>query len=82
MVTNLALLARVSIKSTAFFIEIILETAKYSTGMGLGLTRRALISAVGTARAVHALKNGEDWDAKEAGRSSITGVHAIAHANQ
>ena len=82
MVTNLALLARVSIKSTAFFIEVILEAAKYSTGMGLGLTRRALISAVGTARAVHALKNGEEWDAKAAGRSGESGVKALARVNQ
>jgi hypothetical protein len=82
MVTNLALLARVSIKSTAFFIEVILEAAKYSTGMGLGLTRRALISAVGTARAVHALKSGEEWDAKAAGRSSESGVNAIVRVNQ
>ncbi|UZJ51914.1 hypothetical protein CBS101457_001234 [Exobasidium rhododendri] len=82
MVTNLALLARVSIKSTAFFIELILETAKYGTGTGLGLTRRALISAVGTARAVHALRYGEEWDAREAGNSSVTGVHAIARLDQ
>lgn len=82
MVTNLALLARVSIKSTAFFIEVILEAAKYSTGMGLGLTRRALISAVGTVRAVHALKNGEEWDAKRAGKSCLSGVDAIARVNQ
>lgn len=82
MVTNLALLARVSLKSTAFFIEVILETAKYGTGMGLGLTRRALISAVGTARAIHALKNGEQWDAQNVGRSPTYGVKELVRKEQ
>lgn len=82
MVTNLALLARVSLKSTAFFIEVILETAKYGTGMGLGLTRRALISAVGTARAIHALKSGEQWDAQNVGRSPTYGVKDLVRKDQ
>ncbi|PWN50265.1 hypothetical protein IE53DRAFT_369064 [Violaceomyces palustris] len=69
LISNLSLLARVSLKSAAFFIEVLLEAAKYGTGMGLGLTRRALISAVGTARALHAIGNGEEWDAKAAGKS-------------
>lgn len=65
--TQLSLLARVSLKSTAFLIEVILEAAKYSTGMGLGLTRRALISAVGTARAMHSLGAGKGWDGRAGG---------------
>lgn len=69
MVSNLSLLARVSLKSAAFFIECILEAAKYGTGMGLGVTRRALIGAVGTARALHSIGTGDGWDAKGAGKS-------------
>ncbi|PWZ02674.1 hypothetical protein BCV70DRAFT_4330 [Testicularia cyperi] len=74
MVSNLSTVARVSLKAAAFFIEIILEAAKHGTGMGLGITRRALISAVGTARAVHSLTSGEEWDAKAAGRSNALSV--------
>ncbi|TKY90577.1 hypothetical protein EX895_000575 [Sporisorium graminicola] len=70
MVSNLSVIARVSLKAAAFFIEVILEAVKNSTGMTLGVTRRALISAVGTARAVHSLTLGEAWDAKDTGRSS------------
>ncbi|KAJ1602836.1 hypothetical protein NDA14_001353 [Ustilago hordei] len=69
MVSNLSVIARVSLKAAAFFIEIILEAVKNSTGITLGITRRALISAVGTARAVHSLATGEIWDAKATGRS-------------
>ena len=69
MVSNLSVIARVSLKAAAFFIEVILEAVKNSTGMTLGITRRALISAVGTPRAVHSLATGEIWDAKATGRS-------------
>lgn len=69
MISNLSVIARVSLKAAAFFIEVILETAKNSTAMTLGITRRALISAIGTARAVHSLASGETWDAKATGRS-------------
>ncbi len=53
MVSNLSVIARVSLKAAAFFIEVILEAVKNSTGMTHGITRRALINAVGTARALH-----------------------------
>lgn len=69
MVSNLSVIARVSLKAAAFFIEVILEAVKTSTGTALGITRRALISAVGTARAVHSLTSGEMWDAKATGRA-------------
>lgn len=72
MVSNLSVIARVSIKAAAFFIEVILEAVKNSTGMALGITRRALISAIGTARAVHSITSGETWNAKDTGRSEQT----------
>lgn len=55
LITNLSLVARVSLRATAFFLEVILEAVKMSTGTGLGLTRRALISAIGAARTMQAL---------------------------
>ena len=62
-----------SLRSTAFFIEVILEAAKFSTSTGLGLTRRALISAIGSARALHDRINPDsEWDAKAAGKAAIT----------
>ncbi len=47
--------------------------------MTLGITRRALISAVGTARAVHSLTSGEAWDAKATGRALEAAVPAFWH---
>ncbi|KNZ56670.1 hypothetical protein VP01_2349g1 [Puccinia sorghi] len=52
-ITAASLAARVSLRSSAFFIELILESLRYSTTTSLGITRRALISAVGSARAIH-----------------------------
>ncbi|SNX81664.1 uncharacterized protein MEPE_00369 [Melanopsichium pennsylvanicum] len=69
MVSNLSVIARVSLKAAAFFIEVILEAVQDCTGTTLGITRRALISAVGSARAVHSLALGQAWDAKATGRS-------------
>ncbi|SPO39358.1 uncharacterized protein PSFLO_04839 [Pseudozyma flocculosa] len=80
VVSNLSLLARVSLKSAAFFIELVLETAKYGTGMGLGITRRALISAVGTARALHSIGSGQGWNAQDAGRP-MTIANSVRNAN-
>ena len=73
LVSALSILARVSLKSTAFLIEIVLEAAKHGTGMGLGLTRRALITAVGTARAVHAIRGGDNEWSFENGEARSTG---------
>ncbi|POW11744.1 hypothetical protein PSTT_05075, partial [Puccinia striiformis] len=52
-ITAASLAARVSLRSSAFFIELIIESLRYSTTTSLGITRRALISAVGSARAIH-----------------------------
>lgn len=65
LITALSLCARVSIRASALFIEAILESAKYSTATGLGLTRRALISAVGSARALHYVNQKLDWSGKD-----------------
>ncbi|OAV90853.1 hypothetical protein PTTG_28188 [Puccinia triticina 1-1 BBBD Race 1] len=52
-ITAASLATRVSLRSSAFFIELILESLRYSTTTSLSITRRALISAVGSARAIH-----------------------------
>ncbi|KAI9609338.1 hypothetical protein H4Q26_007288 [Puccinia striiformis f. sp. tritici PST-130] len=52
-ITAASLAARVSLRSSAFFIELIIESLRYSTTTSLGIIRRALISAVGSARAIH-----------------------------
>ncbi|KWU45680.1 alpha/beta-hydrolase [Rhodotorula sp. JG-1b] len=53
LVTALSLAARVSLRASAVFIEAIVETLQRGTATGLGVTRRALIAAVGSARALH-----------------------------
>ncbi|KAE8220486.1 hypothetical protein CF319_g5999 [Tilletia indica] len=58
LISNISLLARISLKCSAFFIEVLIEAARFSTGAGLGLTRRALISAVASARNVSSLAGG------------------------
>lgn len=61
LITALALSMRVSLRATAFFVEAILESCKYGTAASLGLTRRALIAAVSSARTVYAVREGLDW---------------------
>ncbi|PWN30634.1 alpha/beta-hydrolase, partial [Jaminaea rosea] len=61
-ITGLSIVARVSLRATAFFLEVILEATKFGTGIGMGLTRRALIGAIGAARTMHALTPGSDDD--------------------
>ncbi len=81
LITSLSLLARVSLRSTALFVELILETARFSTVAGLGITRRALIAAVGSARTMHAMldtEGGSEWDPQQAGLSS----HKLGNSNE
>lgn len=66
LITAVSLAARVSLRASALFIEAMLESAKYGTSTSLGLTRRALITAVGSARAVHYIKGGLDWGGRDA----------------
>jgi hypothetical protein len=64
LVTALSLAARVSLRASALFIEAIVETLQRGTATGLGVTRRALIAAVGSARALHYVKQGLDWSGR------------------
>ncbi|GAA6061189.1 hypothetical protein JCM10212_002402 [Sporobolomyces blumeae] len=65
LVTALSLAARVTLRASALFIEAILETLQGSTVASLGVTRRALIAAVGSARALHYVKGGLDWSGRD-----------------
>ncbi|GAA5863940.1 hypothetical protein JCM8547_005287 [Rhodosporidiobolus lusitaniae] len=66
LITALSLCARVSLRASALFLEAILESVQYTTVTGLGVTRRALIAAVGSARAMHYVKEGLDWSGRNA----------------
>ncbi|GAA5976822.1 hypothetical protein JCM5350_007258 [Sporobolomyces pararoseus] len=65
LVTALSLAARVSLRTSALFLEAILEGLQGSTVGGLGVTRRCLISAVASARSLHYLKGGLDWSGRD-----------------
>lgn len=65
LVTALSLAARVSLRASALFIEAIGESLQCGTVTGLGVTRRALIAAVSSARALHYVKEGLDWTGKD-----------------
>lgn len=75
LISALALSMRVSLRATAFFVEAILESCKYGTAVGLGLTRRALIAAVSSARTVYAVREGMDWAGDKLG--SLKGSDAF-----
>ena len=61
LISALSLATKISLRASAFFIEVILESCRYGTTVGLGLTRRALISAVGSARTFYVVREGLDW---------------------
>lgn len=61
LITALSLATKVSLRATALFVELIIESCRYSTSVGLGLSRRALISAVGSARTFYVVREGLDW---------------------
>ncbi|KAM0751552.1 hypothetical protein T439DRAFT_324739 [Meredithblackwellia eburnea MCA 4105] len=66
LISTVSLAARVSVRAAALFIEAILETAKYSTYAGMGITRRALIQAVSSANAIHYFHRALDWSGLDA----------------
>lgn len=65
LVTALSLAARVSVRTSALFLEAMLETLQGSTVATLGVTRRALITAVASARALHYVRGGLDWSGRD-----------------
>ncbi|CED85167.1 Predicted lipase/calmodulin-binding heat-shock protein [Phaffia rhodozyma] len=74
LITALSLATKVSLRATAFFIEAILESARYSTSLGFGLTRRALISAISSARTFYVVKEGLDWAGEKVAGKVVPGL--------
>lgn len=68
LITAASLAARVSLRSSAFLIELIFEASRYGTTAGLGITRRALIAAVGSASAAHKTVSGRSTPTGDEGR--------------
>lgn len=53
IITVATIAARLGLRSTSFFAGLVVESIRYSTNTTVGLTRRALTSAVGGARSNH-----------------------------
>lgn len=64
LITALSLAARVSIRASALFIEALLESSRLATSASMSITRRALITAVGSARALHYVNHKLDWSGR------------------
>ncbi|KAK4052121.1 hypothetical protein OIV83_002415 [Microbotryomycetes sp. JL201] len=64
LVSAISIATRISIRSAALLIEGIIESIRLGTLVGLGLTRRALIAAVSSARTMHFIAQGLDWTGK------------------
>ncbi|KAL8279936.1 hypothetical protein RQP46_007786 [Phenoliferia psychrophenolica] len=65
LITALSFASRLSVRISALFVEVILEAAKYTTMTGLGITRRALIAAIGSARALSLIDDRLDWSGRD-----------------
>jgi hypothetical protein len=57
VITALATSAKLSLRVVAFFIEAILESSQYTTRLGLGYTRRVLITAISSARRAYLISS-------------------------
>ncbi|ORY94787.1 hypothetical protein BCR43DRAFT_460590 [Syncephalastrum racemosum] len=55
LITAVSLAARLSLRCSSLFMEILFETAKYSTVFSFGLSRQALVNAISTAKRLHAI---------------------------
>ncbi|GAA99922.1 uncharacterized protein L969DRAFT_46990 [Mixia osmundae IAM 14324] len=62
LISSLSLASRISLRASALLLEALLEGARCTTSTGLGVTRRALIAAVSSARALHFMQEGLSWD--------------------
>ncbi|WVF72728.1 hypothetical protein IAT40_007546 [Kwoniella sp. CBS 6097] len=59
LITGIATSTRMSLRVSAFLVEAILESSRYSTKLSLGYTRQMLISAIWAARGMYHLTNEE-----------------------
>lgn len=64
LITALSLVSRLSLRFTTIFIEAMLESARFSSSQSLSLTRRALITAVSSARSLNLYHSSPSNDAQ------------------
>lgn len=58
LISAASLAARISLRASALFFEAVLESAQCTTDTSMGITRRALVAALQSARTLHAIKQG------------------------
>lgn len=81
-ITYIALGARISLRASALLLEAVLETARYGTSTTLGITRRALLNAVNSARMLHGLATGDKGDglfAQILDKYTNVGIYIVHH---
>ncbi|KAH8930111.1 hypothetical protein BT69DRAFT_1315303, partial [Atractiella rhizophila] len=86
LITALSIAARVSLRASALFAEAILEGARVGTGTGMGLSRRAIIAALGSARWMREITAGgtnggeEDKFLQVLDHYTNLGIYMVHHA--
>lgn len=65
LISAISLVARLSIRASGLFIEALLEACQLGTIGGLALTRRMLITAVGSARTLQYVNQSLDWSGRD-----------------
>ncbi|KAI9019201.1 hypothetical protein CLU79DRAFT_720471 [Phycomyces nitens] len=87
LITAVSLAARLSLRCSSLLIEVLLESAKYSTSFSFGISRQALITALSSAKRLHALATSEsETDANESGgflqvldKYTSLGIYIVHH---
>lgn len=60
IVSSISMASRVSIRLSALVVDSIFDSLKFSAAASLGFGRRALVSAVASARTLHLMASGSD----------------------
>ena len=84
LISAISMIARVSIRASGLFIECLLEACQLGTIGGLGLTRRMLITAVGSARTLQYVNKSLDWTGRDddGNKTRYTNRHRNFEAGQ
>ena len=75
IVSSISMASRVSIRLSALVVDSIFDSLKFSAAASLGVGRRALVSAVASARTLHLMASGSDERA--GGKSSSSSLFSI-----
>lgn len=86
MISSISTVTRFSIRFSALVMEIFFETAKHSALASMGLSRRALITAISAARQQHStseeralITNGEEDYASVMDKCTNLGIYVVHH---